>query len=418
MIDEFLALFRDSILPEALRFIFLFWPLWVPIVMLYGAWVTWLHYIRRLWINKQGYILLEIKMPKDVPKTPAAMEFVLQGIWENANISTPADAFWEGKLREWFSLEIVALNGEIRFFIWAFPRWKKIIEARIYAQYPGAEVHEVSDYALNLHYVPDVTYVTGVQTALVKPDPYPINTYVEYQLDKKAGSPEEQAGIVDPLTPVLEYLGTFGPHEFAAFQIIIRAHAAENWLYGRLFAKKDWQDDVKKSIQEMIEKEAFIKPEKDKPPSMLNLSKPQQDTIAAIQRNAAKLAFDSMVRIIYIAPQDNYDKSRLIGLIGSMRQFGSRNLNGIKPTFPFMYTHSWQDFNGIRKKARLTELVDSFKRRAFFGEPHYHLHNKPYILSTEEVATIFHPTSVQVAPTPTLSRVPSKKSEAPANLPV
>ena len=366
-------------------------------------------------MSSQGYVLLEIKLPKDQPKSPAAMEFVLNGIWENANIATPADAFWEGKMREWFSLEIVAIGGEVRLFVWAFPRWKKIIESRIYAQYPGAEVVEVKDYALDLRYVPEQTFVSGVQTALVKADAYPIKTYVEYELDKKKG--DEQEEIVDPLTPVLEYLGTFGPREVGGIQILLRAHAAEGYLYGRLIKKKDWSDDIKEEIKKIIEKETLVKPEKDKPQTLMALTEDQKEVIKSIQRNAGKLAFDAMIRLLYVAPQDNHEKTRMMGLIGSMRQFGSKNLNGIKPTFPFSFPHAWQDVNGIRKRERLNILVDSYKRRAFFGPKHRHRFNKPYILTTEEVATLFHIPGA-VATTPTLKRAPSKKAEAPANLPI
>jgi hypothetical protein len=412
---DFFSLFDQEMIYQSLDFLFRFWPIWAPIVALNIAFRVWLEYVRRSWIDSQGSILLEIKLPKDQPKSPAAMEFVLQGIWENANISTPADAFWEGKVREWFSLEIVSIGGQVHLYIWAFPRWKKIIESRIYAQYPGAEVHEVRDYAMELRYDPEAASVSGINTALVKADAYPIKTYIEYELDKKKG--DEQEEIVDPITPILEYLGTLGPGEVAGIQILLRAHAEENWLYGRVVTKKDWQEDVKKAIEKMIAEEAFIKPEKDKPPSMLNLSKAQTETVAAIQRNASKLAFDTMIRVLYTAPKDNFEKTRMMGIIGSMRQFGSRNMNGIKPTFPFSFTHSWQDFNGIRKRERLTNLIDAYKRRAFFGVPHYHLYGKPYILSTEEVATIFHLPGA-VATTPTLTRAPSKKAEAPANLPI
>lgn len=415
MFADFLITFRESVLPQVLHFIFIAWPIWVPIAAVYVAFLTWLKYIRHAWVKAQGGVFLEVKLPQNVARSPAAMEFVLQGIWENANISTPADAFWEGKMREWFSLEIVSIGGNVHFYIWAFPRWKKIIEARIYAQYPDAEVHEVEDYAMNLHYDPESFYYSAVNTALVKPDAYPINTYIEYELHKKKG--DEQEEIVDPITPVLEYLATLKPGEVASFQILIRAHAKENWLYGRLETKKDWQEGIKEEIQKIIEKEALIKPEKDKPPSLLALTDTQKTTIAAIQRNAGKLAFDTMVRLLYVAENSVTDKTRLMGMIGSMRQFGSANMNGIKPIFPFSVTHVWQDFNDIRKSKRFRELIDAYKRRAFFGEPHFHLHGKPYILSTEEVATIYHFPGA-VATTPTLNRIPSKKAEAPANLPI
>ena len=414
MLNEFSTLLGPT-LSKGFSYLWSLWPIWVPLLAIRIAWHFWLEYIRRNWIKNQGSILLEIRIPKEQVKSPAAMELVLQGIWENANISTPADAFWEGKMREWFSLEIVAHNGQVRFYIWAFPRWKKIIESRIYAQYPGAEVYEAKDYAMDFHFDPQKLAVSAVNTALVKPDPYPINTYVEWELDKKKG--DEQEEIVDPLTPVIEYLGSFQPHEFGIIQILIRAHADEDYLYGRLQKKKDWSGDIKKTLEGIIEKESLVKAEKDKPQTLMALTDEQKHAISAIQRNAGKLAFDSMVRLIYIAPKDKAEKTRLMGIIGSMRQFGSKNLNGIKPTFPFAFTHSWQDFNSIRKNMRLAELIDAFKRRAFFGYPYHHLYGKPYILTTEEVATLFHVPG-SVATTPTLVRAPSKKAEAPANLPL
>ncbi|MDO8424149.1 MAG: hypothetical protein Q7S54_00880 [bacterium] len=420
MIGDFFSLFHNEVFIRAFDIFLSSWPVWVPLLLINISFGLWLDYIRRLWVSKQGSILLEIKLPKEVAKSPAAMELVLQGIWENANISTPADAFWEGKLREWFALEIVSLGGEVKFFIWAFPRWKKIIESRIYGQYPGAEIFEVKDYAQDLRYDTEKFNFWGVNTALVKADAYPIKTYVEYELDKKTG--DEQEEIVDPITPVIEYLGTLKPGEFAAVQIMIRAHAKENYLYGRFSTKPDWQAGIKKEIEKMITEEMLVKPPVspvgDKSPSLsfLNLTKSQTETIAAIQRNAGKLAFDTMIRLLYIAPTDQFEKTRGMGIIGSMRQFGSSNLNGIKPTF-FSFTHSWQDWNEIRKRRRMSDFINAYKRRAYFGTMHYHLFGKPYILTTEELATIFHlPGSV--ATTPTLSRAPSKKAEAPANLPV
>ncbi|MEK7147923.1 MAG: hypothetical protein AAB758_01355 [Patescibacteria group bacterium] len=415
MLGDLLLLSQTGFFPKALDVLFKLWPAWVPIIVLNVTFDIWLGYIQRLWLNKQGSVLLEIKLPKDQPKSPAAMEFVLQGIWENANISTPADAFWEGKMREWFSLEIVSIGGEVRFFIWALPRWKKIIESRIYAQYPGAEVVEVKDYALDLMYDPDKFYYWGITTKLNKADAYPIKTYIEYELDKKKG--DEQEEIVDPITPVVEYLGTLGPHEVGGIQILIRAHASENYLYGRISTKKDWRDSIKKEIKNIVEKEALITPEKDKPASLLALTDTQKETIKAMERNAGKLAFDSMIRMLYVAPKDNYEKTRGIGMIGSTRQFSSGNLNGIRPDVFMSITHAWQDFNDIRKRELQSTHLDAYKRRAFFGPVHHHLKGKPYVLTTEEVATLFHLPGA-VATTPNLRRAPSKKAEAPANLPL
>lgn len=413
MLNELYALFENQVFLKALDIVWTLWPIWVPVIILNLSFHYWLEYIRRLWIKNEGSVLLEIRLPRDVPKSPAAMEFVFDGLWEPSAIGNIADAFWVGKLRDWFSLEIVSIGGEVKLFIWALPRWKKIIESRIYAQYPGAEVVEVKDYALDLVYDPSKYDMFGVTTKLNKPDAYPIKTYVDYELQKVKIKEQDEA--VDPMTPLIEYMGTLKPGEVLGFQILIQAHRKEGFLDARLVEKKDWKEGVKTEIKKIIEKEALIKPEKDKPASMMALTDDQKETIRSIERNAGKLAFDSMIRILYTAPKEIF-QSRAAGIIGSTRQFGTHNLNGIRPDVFMSVAYPWQDFNGIKKREKQRTHVDAYKRRSFFNTPYRHLHGKPFILTTEELATLFHLPGAMAA-TPTLSRTPSKKAEAPANLP-
>lgn len=415
MIGEFFSLFQNEVFSKAVHIFLRAWPVWLPIILINLAFSSWVSYIRRLWINKQGSILLEIRLPKEVTKSPAAMEFVFDGLWEPAAISTPADAFWDGKLRDWFSLEIVSLGGQVKFYIWSLPRWKKIIESRIYAQYPEAEVFEVKDYALDLIYDPEKFSYSGITTKLNKPDAYPIKTYINYEMEKV--KLKEQGESVDPLTPLLEYLGTLKPGEFAGIQIVIQAHRKEGLLDAKIIAKPDWKEGIKKEIKKIIEEEAPIKAEKDKPASMFNITSAQTDTIKSIERNAGKLAFDAMMRMLYVAPKDIAEKTRLMGLIGSTRQFGTHNLNGIRPDVFMSITHAWQDWNDIRKKYLQRTHLDAYKRRSFFNQPYKHHKGKPYVLTTEELATLFHLPGA-AATTPNLARAPSKKAEAPANLPI
>ena len=339
---------------------------------------------------------------------------VIEGIWEDV-IGSLTNAYLEGAVRDVFSLEIVSLGGEVKFFIWAFPKWKNIIESRIYTHYPGAEVIEVEDYATKVIFNPETMNVKGITTRLVKPDAYPIKTYIDFELDK---GNKEQEEIVDPLAPVLEYLGTLKPGENAWIQILIQGHRKEGFQDARLFSKPDWREGIKKEIQKIIEDEPVIKPEKGKPASLFNITEAQSDTIAAMERNSAKLAFDSMMRVIYVAPNEIYVDTRITGIIGSMRQFGSKTLNGIRPhQFIPGIVYPWEDFLGIRKRYRQRTLLEAYKRRSVFNVPFRHVFGKPYVLTTEELATLFHFPGA-TATTPTLTRVPSKKAEAPSNLPV
>jgi hypothetical protein len=76
--------------------------------------------------------------------------------------------------------------------------------------------------------------------------------------------------------------------------------------------------------------------------------------------------------------------------------------------------YPWQDYNSFRYN-RISKLaLEAYKRRAYFYEPYV---EKYFVLNSEELATIFHFPG-QVAAAPTLYRVPSKKGQAPSNLPI
>ena len=167
------------------------------------------------------------------------------------------------------------------------------------------------------------------------------------------------------------------------------------------------QDSVKpvpfSEVKKIIEEESFVKPAEGKPATLQHLTKTQDETITAIERNAGKLAFNSMIRIVYTAPIDIFDKMKGMGLIGSLRHFASKNLNGIRPKWFSGIEYPWKDFRDTTKKENQRSLLDAYKRRSFFDVPYKHLNGEPYILTTEELATLYHFPGAVVT-TPTLTR--------------
>ena len=81
-------------------------PVWMTIGLTILFFHTWFSYKRRKFINEKGGVLLEIRLPKDIQKTPAAMEMVLESMWEDV-AGSMTDIFIDGAVRNWFSLEIV-----------------------------------------------------------------------------------------------------------------------------------------------------------------------------------------------------------------------------------------------------------------------------------------------------------------------
>ncbi len=385
----------------------------MPIFVLLLWLDIWVKYKQREWIQAQGSVLLEIRIPREMTKSPAAMEVVLSGIYEPV-VGSLLDTFLKGKVRPWFSLEIASIDGNVKFFIWSLPNWKRNIEARLYAQFPNIEIHEVADYTSGAHFDPNTMSMASIQTAKVKHNVFPIKTYVDWGLDKKGDEDEEK---IDPITPLIEWMGSLGKGEQCWIQIMIQAHRKSGLQDATINTTQSWDKHVKKEIQKFIEENAVTEPEAGKKPRMLDLTKVQQETIEAIQRSQGKLPYDAMIRAIYFAKKENYNGMATAGMIHSIRHLGSSNLNSIKPVFAGI-DYPWQDFLGMRKATYQRSIFEAYKRRSTFNGPYKNWNARPFILNTEELATLFHFPSSIVSATPTLQRIPSKKVEAPANLPV
>ena len=207
-------------LEQALSIIVITSPVWLPAVLIYAFWTLWNTYLKLREIKATDFILLEVKLPKEIEKSPAAMELVLSAFWQSDPSSNFIDKYWEGKYQPWFSLELVSLGGEVHFFIWTPKKNKNVIESRIYAQYPNVEIHEVPDYTQFVRFDPSKMKLWGTEYEFTKPDPYPIHTYVDYGLDK---DPKEFYKV-DPLVSLIEYLGSVAAGDQAWHQILVRKH--------------------------------------------------------------------------------------------------------------------------------------------------------------------------------------------------
>lgn len=413
MYRDFFALFGNEVFLHALKIFLNLWPIWLPVIALDLGLRNWLNFRRLEWINKQGSVLLEIKLPQEMFKSPAAMEVFL-GTLHQTGVGTLTHVYGDGRVRNWFSLELVSHEGSVHFYIWMHKNFKKAVETQLYAHFPAIEVHEVPDYALEIPY--DTTkykFLKLSNIVLTKANAYPIKTYIDFGLDK---DPDEEYKN-DPIVPVLEFLGSLNKGEHAWIQILLQGHTKEGLKYGRLIPQADWKIAAEKEIKDIAAKGKYKGPE-DKSNDPKFMSDRQKDIIKAIERTLEKPAFDTMIRAFYFAETEAANPANIGGILGAFRSFSSVDLNGFKPGWSPNFDYPWEDFQDIRKKKREQMLLEAYKRRSFFNPPFKHLGDKPYILTTEEVATMYHFPSAMVAATPTLSRIPSKKAEAPANLPI
>lgn len=387
----------------------IFWPLWV-------------RYIRAQFFFKQKYSLIEIRLPKENLKSPLAMELFLTALHQTGGEGTWYDKFWLGKTRPWFSLEMVSIEGNVHFFIWMRSGNKGFVSSSLYGQFPGIEIHEVGDYSRTVHFDPSTTSIWGCEFELTKPDPYPIKTYIDYGLDK---ADLEEEYKVDPLAPLIEFLGSVGQNQQIWIQILLRAHKKEAANPKAWFGlTDDWKDKAQEEINKIMIRDPKTKElgvpkkgENGETRTKPKITKGEEEIINAIERNISKHGFDVGIRALYISKTDAFDLGNVGGLTGSFKQFSSEHLNGFKPNgkkYSPSFNYPWQDYKQIRQNRARKKILEAYKRRSYFYEP---FKSKHFVLNTEEVATIFHfPGSV--AQTPNLVRIPSTKSEAPSNLPM
>lgn len=401
---------------DVLQILYILSPIFIPFFLVYICWNLWLGYKRFDFIVKQERILLEIKIPKEIKKTPLAMELFLNIIHQTGGESTWYARNFEGKGRTWFSLELVSIEGEVRFFIWTEKKFKPLLESQIYAHYPEVEVHEAPDYTQFVDLDLNKKSMWGNEFILTKADPYPIKTYIDYRLEKEGIKDEEKS---DPMVSMIEFLGSVGKGEQIWIQILVRAHKKDfvkdlSWserLKNKKWSDKvDWTDPAQKEVKDLLAK---LKPESGEGP-LRPPTKGEQAIISSIERNIDKLAFNCGIRGIYITDKDKFNPINITGITGAFKQYNSMALNGFKPSNGTDFDYPWQDYKNIRKNKLKREMFALYKRRGYFYYPYRN--KKQFVLSSEELATIYHIPG-GVAQTPTFSRIASKKSEPPANLP-
>jgi hypothetical protein len=111
---------------------------------------------------------------------------------------------------------------------------------------------------------------------------------------------------------------------------------------------------------------------------------------------------------------------RFLGIMTTTQQYNSSDLNGFKPRSATNIDYDWQDYLtvnplkwGRRLRIMKEDMFEAYINRGYFYPPYT---TKPFVLTTEELATIYHFPG-QVAATTSLGRIESKRAEPPANLP-
>jgi len=413
---------------------------------------VFLDYRQGQFMGKWKYVLLGIDIPRNNEQTPKAVENLfaaLAGVYTSSNL---IDKYWNGKVTESFSFEIVSIEGHTRFLIRTPIHFRDFIESIVYSQYPEAEINEVSDYVdydseeldaqgqpipfRRLHFPNKIYDLWGTEFILVKSYPYPIRTYPEFEH-------QQTQTFLDPMANLLEVLSKLNAGEQVWIQLVIqpqppgwgeegkkvvatiqgKEYKSPNKGWGNVLANPagevaSWTGGL---MSEVIGANPFAmtstaeKKEEDQW-KMFKISPGERDVLVRVERKLSKQALKVKFRMVYLGKKDVFAKGRgVTGVTGSLQQFNTADANAFKPGAYTKTAGPDYFFVNHRVAVRQMRMMRWYsKRTAWYGETN--TSSKLTLLNPEELATIWHFPVLTVKATE-VEKIESKKAAPPTRLP-
>lgn len=390
------------------------------LLMCAWAWRFWMLYINQRYLNKTNleYIMLEIKLPREIFKSPYATEVAISSLLQTGGYGNWYQKYFLGNLPMYSSLEIASLEGIIHFYVRTQGKFRALVESNFYAQYPGIEIVEASDYTQLIRYdhrskdVSSWGELYGLEEKwtpknektgediMLKGKPYkmqadflPIKTYTEFGLDK---DPKEEFKI-DPITPLLEMMGGLGKGEYLWYQIIVQDESLYNGtsklpkfyvneVTHTHLSLSDMAIQFKKQIRmgrpikegtvvkddygykrtrkegeaevDMVYQNTVIPTKKE-----MELTVEEKFQIEAANKKFAKPLALAIIRMIYVVDntKGKFNTQNIQNILSYPKPFASANKLGFrKNTDP--YDYPWQKMGG-RVEWRTEEMFEAYVER-------------------------------------------------------
>jgi len=365
-----------------------------PLLALFLLFSYWQNKRKRGWVEGHDSVLLQIKVPRENEKTPLAAEMMfsaLHGIFKEKK-----RRFFEGSVQDHVSFEIASFANHIGFYCWAPSHLKDFVEGQIYAQYPEAEITQIQDYTDVK--VSSESQIATTELTLTGADYLPIKTFKDFEVDPLAA-------ITGTISKLQEVHDPSREGERVFMQLLVKPET-DNWKSrGEAFVEgvRDGKSSgLSLSPGGMLKgagsfiggvlETAVANPAENKPAAPVRLTSAQETQIKAFEEKAAKLGFGVKLRIISVGKDEVTAAAKLHTVIGAFKQFTT-------------------SFNGLSAgaiKFGSTGLKE-YQNRYF--------RDSGFVLTTEELASLFHLPNISVA-TPTILWTGSKKGEPPSNLPI
>ncbi len=296
--------------------------------------------------------------------------------------------------QDFFSLEYAVFNNQIFMYV-VLPRHiVPLFEKQITGFYPDAYIEQVPDYNI---FKPN-SRVAGCYMRMTKEPFYPLKTF------QRLGS--------DPLNNLTNALSKLGTDEGAAIQIVVRP------------AGEGWQEEGRKHAEEIFVHKSStswwnplvwfgvifgigvrgaeeLKENMDTSKGATRTTPMTDDQVKAIEEKNTKQGYEAVIRVITCAPTLREAKEQLINVRSGFAQFNTTDNNSL-----------------VRTKYHSTKaLVNNYIMRNLSRSWQLRLFNREMILSSEELAGIFHFPNIRFNRGSTIAWQNFKIAPAPPNIP-
>ncbi len=420
----------DSLAAIGDAFVYL-WPFALLVfscATLYSTWMFWRQSLYKYGGREMKSILMEIMIPREVKRSPQAMEQVLMALHAMRNSAKDLDeVFWDGEVPRWFSLEMVSFSGETHMYIRLYYKYRGLGEAAFFSHYPDVELVEVEDYAdkfpKNAVELEGMGYdMWGGEMRLIREECFPIRSYKEF-----IDNPEEDQRI-DPISAFFEVFGKLKPGQIMAVQILIQAADHQEW-------RKKWEPFVEKLKEPRFKPRPVQSGDHDMTKAFASLiprSPGETNVLEKVDENLGKPPFDVIPRIIFFSPKSVfYESYARRGFLTMFNQYAAGDLNSFHHNY-FVATRTRLFikpylFAATRGQWRKNRLLYTYPRRY---QPSHHImgriltsyllnwnfRSKSFKLNVESIATLFHPPMFTVLTAPHIRRIESRRTGPPAGL--
>ncbi len=353
------------------------------------------------WSTSFGMSILLVRVPKELRKEDNVQDKTQQQIQEligrmETVFATMGSVKAENGIVAWvlgrkdlMAFEIVVHKDKISFYVTISKKLRQFIEEQIHAQYPNAQIEDVSDYNI---FAP-TSVILGSYVVFKRADYFPIKTYRKLETDS-----------MNSLTNALSKIDS---GDGASIQYVLRA-AHKHWRRDGLMIAKGMQQGKRLSD---VERQGLLgliwyvmrglgaiitEHNKDKTPggNTYHLSPLENDMIKGLEEKASKAGLEANIRVVVSAKTPEKAQRYLNDILNSYGQFN-------------IYEYG----NSLTKKMPMlqTRMIRHFIFRRF--DESFSL-----ILSAEEMASMFH-LPLPSTETPKINWLLSRKALPPPNLP-